>query len=37
MARIREAEAAVAAGDVTSEDEIAELMARRRERERRAE
>lgn len=37
MARIREAEAAVAAGDVTSEDEMAELMARRRERERRAE
>jgi len=35
LARVREAEAAVAAGDVTSREAMAELMARRRERERR--
>ncbi len=32
LARLREAEAAVKAGDVTSSDEMAEIMARRRER-----
>jgi prevent-host-death family protein len=37
MTRVREAEAAVAAGDVTSAEDMAELMTRRRERERRGE
>lgn len=37
MARVREAEVAVAAGDTTSADEMAELMNLRRERERRGE
>ena len=37
MARLREAESAVAAGDVTSAEDLAELMDRRRERERRGE
>lgn len=35
MARVRAAEAAIAAGDVTTADEMAALMAQRRERERR--
>lgn len=35
LARIREAEAAVAAGDLTTADEMAEIMAQRRERDRR--
>jgi prevent-host-death family protein len=37
MTRVREAEAAVAAGDVTSAEDMADLMRRRRERERRGE
>lgn len=37
VARVREAEAAVAAGDTTSADDMAELMKLRRERERRGE
>ena len=37
MARVREAEVAVAAGDTTSADEMAELMNLRRERESRGE
>ena len=35
MARVRAAEAAIAAGDITTADEMADLMANRRERERR--
>lgn len=35
LARVREAEAAVAAGDLTTADEMAEIMAQRRERDRR--
>jgi prevent-host-death family protein len=37
MTRVREADAAVAAGDVTSAEDMADLMRRRRERERRGE
>jgi prevent-host-death family protein len=37
MTRVREAESAVAAGDVTSAEDMADLMRRRRERERRGE
>jgi prevent-host-death family protein len=37
VARVREAEAAVAAGDTTSADDMSELMKLRRERERRGE